>query len=296
MSKISLRNIWDEYQAANETNEKYLFIMDEFCRLFAFPSKITPRTIREWMDAQLSNHTLTSVNQKVQILKMVLKWATWNYPQYSEEPYLNRNPIEHFKLRQPKGVEIRYSWRALTRSERYRLLKSLQSYKNKPLYWMVIISLYTGLRSHEVRGLRYEDFNLDKMAIKVLGKGGKYRIVFMPSELKKRIHKLVQPGRTGFIFHALSRDKNELQKYVKDKPPTRLPAEWKSLVKSANITQDGSIVFHSLRHSYCTWLLMTKKVPPIMVSRLMGHADLKTTMIYSHVDLDEMEDVFKKMA
>jgi len=154
------------------------------------------------------------------------------------------------------------------------------------------IFLDAGLRLSEATSLRWQDITLMSGQLKVVqGKGAKDRILWLPEEDLELLQrwKQRQSEKAGekleYVFTAMSRGTlgNKLDnRYVQDMV--------KRYAKKAGIEKRTSP--HSLRHSFATsFLRQTKNIR--MVQKALGHNQLNTTMIYTHIVDDELENELK---
>ncbi|HTY07557.1 MAG TPA: site-specific tyrosine recombinase/integron integrase [Candidatus Edwardsbacteria bacterium] len=148
----------------------------------------------------------------------------------------------------------------------------------------IIELLYgSGLRSSELLGLWPADIDLDGGTVKVTGKGGKQRIVPLtrPAVAALRQH-LGGKGDGEAVFMAhngrpLAR--RQLQRIVK------------RAIRAAG--HGGKASPHVLRHSFATHLL-DRGADLKAVKELLGHANLSTTQIYTHITVDRLKKVYKQ--
>ena len=141
--------------------------------------------------------------------------------------------------------------------------------------------LNAGLRLSEALGLKVRDVTLTggtARKVRVIGKGNKERVVPLPDAF-------------GLVFGAwvveIARDDFVFAKAPGDTPPTPqvVRAYLKGLVEKSKI--DKHISPHKLRHTYATRVLESG-AQLIDIQALLGHANLATTQIYTHVDEDRM--------
>ena len=146
----------------------------------------------------------------------------------------------------------------------------------------------TGLRVSELVGLKTLDLNLESSFLKCSGKGGKERIVPL--------------GRTAkdFVTRYLEKVRNQNRKtdqlFLGLKRSVRLSrqAVWQIIrryAKQAGIKK--KITPHTFRHSFATHLL-EGGADLRVVQELLGHADISTTQIYTHVSRDHLRSVHQK--
>lgn len=137
------------------------------------------------------------------------------------------------------------------------------------------VSLESGLRISEVISLKVEDvdWNTGKVHIKE-GKGKRDRIVFFNSTLLEEVKKLkdrLKIGSTGLLFpnnKGKMLDKNNVNRMLK------------TYGKKSGV--EKHFTFHTFRHTYGTKLY--KETGDIrIVQKVLGHSDISTTQIYTHI-------------
>jgi len=138
----------------------------------------------------------------------------------------------------------------------------------------------TGLRVSELIALRAGDLNLDEGYLTCIGKGDKQRMVPLGHEAGDWVRRYIRDGRP-----ALLRKKRSPWLFVnaRDGGPLSRVGFWKVLKEyglKAGLTRDLSP--HVLRHSFATHLL-ERGADLRMIQMMLGHADLSTTQIYTHV-------------
>ena len=129
---------------------------------------------------------------------------------------------------------------------------------------------YAGLRLDEVRNLNVQDIDLQREIIHLkTAKGSKERIIFLHPKVKELFS--LQEQREGLLFRS-----NLQQKYVK----RSIQEIVKNAAQRAHIRK--KVTPHTLRHSFATHLL-EGGADIRYIQALLGHKDLKTTQIYTHV-------------
>lgn len=145
-----------------------------------------------------------------------------------------------------------------------------------------------GLRVSELISLRQRDVLHDVEIIRVFGKGSKERIVPIGSEALAWIARYQQIGRGALIKHAQTDDMLFLSS--RGTKLSRMSL-WKIIQEActrANITQH--VHPHMFRHSFATHLL-EGGADLRAVQEMLGHADIATTQIYTHIDRDYVKEV-----
>ncbi len=148
----------------------------------------------------------------------------------------------------------------------------------------------TGVRVSELVGLLLTNLDLEEGLCTVFGKGSKERMVPLGrpacAALSRYLHE-VRPalekgkGRGYFFLNQRGR-------------PLSRTAVWKIVKAAARLAGiEGSVSPHVLRHTYATHLL-EGGADLVAVQELLGHADISTTQIYTHLDLQYLRDVHRK--
>lgn len=147
-----------------------------------------------------------------------------------------------------------------------------------------------GLRVSELVSLKVLDVNLDAGFVRVFGKGSKERVVPIGMYAKAKIGLFLQSARGRMLKTATS---PYLFVARAGKPMTR-QGFWKLLKKYASAAGiRKKLSPHSLRHSFATHLL-EGGADLRSVQMMLGHVDISTTQIYTHVAKDHLKDVHGK--
>lgn len=154
---------------------------------------------------------------------------------------------------------------------------------------LVIEILYhTGMRKSELIGLKPADIHTEKKEIKVLGKGGKERIIPFNSELLAVIQN---------YYQALENEGLQLQNhfFVTDKGKSLYPKLVYQIVNSylSTVTEKNKRSPHMLRHTFATHLLQNG-AEINAVKEILGHSSLAATQVYTHSDIEQLKKVFDK--
>ena len=155
---------------------------------------------------------------------------------------------------------------------------------------ILILELFysTGVRISELVKIKIEDINFENNSISIKGKGNKNRLVIIGNYAKKRLLDFLNYNsdiKSGFLFKSERKSKtgyiserfvfNIVKKYVK------------------KVTNNQKISPHSLRHTFATHLL-NNGADLVSLKELLGHSDLSSTQIYTHVNIEQMKKAFKK--
>lgn len=149
----------------------------------------------------------------------------------------------------------------------------------------------TGMRVSELCGLRVQDYNQEAMEMRVLGKGGKERVVLLNQSaqawLKKYLNEYWSKLAEGRLPQA------ELPLFV-SRQATRLSSRSVHRIVMKHALKAGinkTITPHTLRHTFATHLL-EGGADLRVVQDLLGHTTINTTQIYTHVSLERLRRVY----
>ena len=143
-----------------------------------------------------------------------------------------------------------------------------------------------GLRVSELTGLGVADLSLDAGRVLVRGKGDKERLVPLGEPAVRAIEAYLSRGRAGLLRHTSGAAPRELFLSVRGHPLTR---QWVwQLVKASDATASP----HRLRHS-CATHMVEHGADLRTVQTLLGHADIATTQVYTHLALGRLKAVHR---
>jgi integrase/recombinase XerC len=160
--------------------------------------------------------------------------------------------------------------------------------ETNPALVKVIFELLYGcsLRVSEVCNLKAGDLDLDKNSIRVLGKGSKTRIVPIGEKSKKNLEDYIKSFPIDNYSEPFLKNKNGKKLY--EKYVYRIVNKY--LSKVTDIKKKSP---HILRHSSATHML-DKGADLRAVKEILGHENLKTTQIYTHVSIERLKESYKK--
>ena len=158
----------------------------------------------------------------------------------------------------------------------------------------IVEMLYaTGLRVSELIGLSMHSINLEVGSIRTIGKGSKERVVPMGSKAMDSLKDYLLESRPVLLKKRYSRGGSYLFLNSRGGPMTR-QGLWKIIKKyalMAGITK--SVTPHTVRHSFATHLL-EGGADLRSVQIMLGHADISTTQIYTHVARERLKEIHEK--
>ena len=148
----------------------------------------------------------------------------------------------------------------------------------------------TGMRVSEVADLALDSLNVDMGFIRCKGKGGKERIIPVGREAKTALNQYLEKSRPK-----LERGLRDNHLFL-SKLGRRVSRQsfWKMLKKYARLAGiKKNIKPHTLRHSFATHLL-ERGADLRSVQEMLGHADISTTQIYTHINKARLKGIHKK--
>ena len=213
------------------------------------------------------------------------------YHQYLRQENITENDPMQYVQTAKQGESLP---KVLSLNEVERLLETPDVGKEIGLRDRAILELMyaTGLRISELVNLRLDELHLSMGFIQTVGKGNKERILPIGEEAIQWINEYLEDSRPLFESRA-----QEVSVYVflnaRGKGLTR-QGVWKNLKKTVRISGiKKNVTPHMLRHSFATHLLENGADLRI-VQELLGHSDISTTQIYTHITTARKKDVYNQ--
>ncbi|MDD3303184.1 MAG: tyrosine-type recombinase/integrase [Candidatus Gracilibacteria bacterium] len=231
----------------------------------------------EYLGSEISSELLLNDISREKIIDFLLYLKSKNKAPKTVNLY--KESIKFFYrdvLKNQVEIDIKLSREAkklpvvLTNNEIKTILNCIKNEKHK---FIIALSYGSGLRVSDTINLHVGDFDLENLTIHIKGgKGEKDRITIFPECLKKDIIKL-----SGL--------KNGNELLIESERGGKLTTRTLQKIFSEAIKKSGikkNATFHSLRHSFATHLL-ENGVDVRYIQELLGHANIKTTQIYTKV-------------
>ena len=146
----------------------------------------------------------------------------------------------------------------------------------------------TGLRVSELVGLKLHQLNVHQGVVKVMGKGSKERLVPMGEEALYWLQRYLQAGRTELI-----KSGDVLFPSQRGQQMTRQTFWHRIKVYAQRADIRSNLSPHTLRHAFATHLI-NHGADLRVVQLLLGHSDLSTTQIYTHVARERMKQLHQQ--
>jgi len=157
---------------------------------------------------------------------------------------------------------------------------------------MLEIIYATGLRVSELIGLEFSQVSIDPGVVRVMGKGGKERLVPLGEEAIECLQTYLKQTRADLMAQHLPC--NALFVTRRGKGMTR-QAFWYLLKRYATVANIDTETLspHTLRHAFATHLL-NHGADLRVVQMLLGHSDISTTQIYTHVANQRLQEIYQQ--
>ena len=237
--------------------------------------------VRDWMESMMDKrNSAATVSRRLSALKTFYRFALARRYVESDPVYSIKGPKKEKPL--PQFVK---------ESEMDELLDRQawgDDYNNVRARTIIILFYETGMRLSELVNLDDKDVNFVTSEIKITGKGNKQRIVPFGDELKN----------TLLEFRRLRDASVEVKTpalVVSDKGTRMSPSKVQNIVRS-NLSRVCSLKKkspHVLRHSFATAML-NHHVGIENLKKLLGHASISTTEIYTHTTFEQLKRVYNE--
>lgn len=256
----------------------------EYLRENEIPSfkQVNKEVIVNYMQSEKNNNKAnSSILRSVSSLRKFFQYL-------AQEKIIEKDPM--LLIDTPKKKQ--HLPQVLTKGEVEKLLHSPNTGQVLGLRDRAMLELMyaTGLRISEIINLKLEDLHLTMGTLQTLGKGHKERIVPVGDEAIKWVNRYLEEARPKLLKQKRS---NYLFLNFHGNNLTR-QGVWKNLkaeVRKAGIQKN--ITPHTLRHSFATHILENGADLRI-VQELLGHADISTTQIYTHLSNKQLADIYNR--
>jgi site-specific recombinase XerD len=281
-------------------------------------SKLTIRDYRhyldvfnEWFDTTLPGKSLEDLDltlvRKYRVFlsnrtydkDIPLKRVTQNYYVIALRSFLRFLVKNDYKTLEPSKIDLpkteSRSLKFLEKEQIDRLVTSIDTSKEEGIRDRAIFELLfsTGLRVSELVKLNHNQLNLERREFGVIGKGGRARVVFISDRaadwVKRYMDKREDIFKPLFIRYsgAVIEDNGGERMRLTARSVERVV---KKYVRITRIPVDATV--HTLRHSFATDLL-TNGADIRSVQEMLGHKNIATTQIYTHITNKQLRDIHK---
>lgn len=258
----------------------------------ADPVHTTPRHLSTHVASLRTARSLSpaSVVRHLATIKVFYRWLL-------ARGRMEKNPTEL--------LERPHRWKSLPDVLSPRQLRELLAAPRPPenpknsidgLLWirdraMLELLYASGLRATEITRVERQDIVGEIGVVRVVGKGDKARLVPMGAPARGAIARYIDECRPA-LLRPDGRDKGKLFLSRTGRPLGR-DSVWNIVTDAARLAGLRGVHPHTLRHSFATHLL-SGGADLRVVQEMLGHADIATTQIYTHVDSSRLRSVHKK--
>lgn len=255
------------YQRSYDTTEMYV-------RRHILPrwkghlvSEISQQAVASWLAEKTAEGLALATVEKIRVIfgrsfELAMKW---------DMPAVIKNPTHGIKRPPINNARERY----LSAAEFQRLLTALQASRNKQLKFIIPLLVFTGARVSELLMAEWRHLDLEKRQWLIpTSKTGKARHVPLSQPAIDILKAVPKFDKCGYV---LPNPKTR-------KPFTGLKHPWQTARDAAELPD---LRIHDLRHSAASFMI-NAGVDLFAVGRVLGHADHKSTMRYSHLAHDTL--------
>lgn len=227
-----------------------------------------------YLAVERGNNTTTR-NRKLSALRSYFHYMC------EKKHHIEYNPTK--EIDSPKKAVVLPKY--LTLEEAILLLETIKAdTESKTLardYSMIALFLNTGMRLSELCGLNLESFDKDITFVKVLGKGNKERIIYLNNAARQAVISYLNTRLDPRYIRTSDHSFYLSSRQTRISPKT---VQW-VVYKYLNMAGLGSrkLSVHKLRHTAATLMYQSGKVDIRVLRDVLGHEQLNTTQIYTHI-------------
>ena len=250
--------------------------------------KVTSSSIMEFLmytKMERDNNSSTRM-RKLSALKSFFKYA------HQKKNYIDINPAATVEGPKKASTLPKY----LTVKEAIRLLEIARDDKESPTnqrdYSIITLFLNTGMRLSELVGLNLQSLDADLEFIKVVGKGNKERVIYLNDAAKNAVKDYL---RIRLDPKHIRTSDNALFLSNRQQRISAKTVQWVvyKYLDKAGLGSRGLSV-HKLRHTAATLMYQSGNVDIRVLKDILGHEQLNTTQIYTHLGTSDMKNAMKE--
>ena len=283
----------DERRSSARTVETYIRDLRSF-RDYVLDQGFTPDAreldivaLRGFLSSLFRSNQASTMKKKVSAIRSFFKFLL-------KRQMVNQNPAAG--LRSPKIAKTLPRFLSVDQAFRVMEAPTKEDKRAKPLKardQAMLETLYgTGVRVGELAGMNVEHCDFSDAAVRVLGKGGKERIVPLGKAALQALQAYL-PERRGLLEKAKAAEPDALWL---SQGGRRLSVRQVQNIVRRHGTQGagrGDLHPHAMRHS-CATHLLDAGADLRSIQELLGHSSLSTTQRYTHVSVDHLMEVYDK--
>ena len=269
----------------------YLYIFSQW-----FSSTLPGKSIEDLNLSDIRRYRVYLAN-RVDEKGLTLKKITQNYYVIALRSFLRYLIKNDYKTLEPSKIDLpkteSRSLKFLERNQMEQLVISIDTTKEEGIRDRAIIELFfsPGLRVSELVKLDHKNINLQRREFGVIGKGGRARVVFVSDQAALWLEMYLKARKDTFKPLCIRYSGKVIPDDQGEK--MRLTARSverivKKYVRLARLPVDATV--HTLRHSFATDLL-TNGADLRSVQEMLGHKNISTTQIYTHITNKQLREV-----
>ena len=257
-----------------------------FCGKRNLPlSDLETSDLREYLAYKVEHHQLSSssLQRMLSAIRQFMKWA-----EHSE--YMRFNPADNFQLKRqsrplPGLVDIETVNQILDQPAPETEAQQQMWLRDKAILELLYSS---GLRLAEVQSLRIKDVDFNRQLLRITGKGNKTRIVPFGAKAKEAVMNWLQVYP---LWHGDFVPEANVFITQKGNPLGARQIENRVKFQAQRAGVNVDLHPHLLRHCFASHML-SNSGDLRAVQEMLGHSNLTTTQIYTHVDFDHLAKVY----
>ena len=244
------------------------------------PGSVDRRTVRRYLaDLGTNRYAARTVTRKVSVMRRYFDWARRS-GRIEVDPTLGlaapRGPSRLPQVLKDEHIHTLISKPARAGDDDARDARDLA----------IVELLYgSGLRVSELCGLGHDDLDLGRAEVRVWGKGSKQRLVPLSDPAVAALRAWLQDHRASFV----TADTPAAAVFLNQRGRTMTPRDVRRVIDRRSVVPTHP---HALRHTFATHLL-DGGADLRAVQELLGHADIATTQIYTHVSRERLREVHR---
>lgn len=246
--------------------------------------EVTPQFLIDYLmfaNFGLGNSSTTRM-RKLSALKSFFKYM------HSKRHYIDTNPAQDIDAPKKKRTLPKF----LSLEEAVRLLETVKNDTESKTtvrdFAIITLFLNTGMRLSELVGLNLQSFDPDLTTVKVIGKGNKERMLYLNAAAKNAVLSYL---RVRLDPKFVRTSENALFLSLRETRISQKTVQW-LVYKYLDLAGLGSknLSVHKLRHTAATLMYQSGKVDIRVLKDILGHEQLNTTQIYTHLVNKNLED------
>lgn len=243
--------------------------------------------LREYLAYRVeqSNLSSSSIQRHLSSIRQFMKWA-------QQSKFLNMNPVEDFKLKRksrplPGMIDIETVHQILDQTAPEDELGTQLWLRDKAILELLYSS---GLRLAELQGLKLIDLDFNRQLLRVTGKGNKTRVIPFGKKAKQSLIDWLNVYR---LWKGQFTQQDPL--FVSQNGGALTPRQIENRVKHQALRAGVNVDLHPhlLRHCFASHMLSASG-DLRSVQEMLGHSNLSTTQIYTHIDFDHLAQVYDR--